>query len=258
MTERYLDSIPLSRLIVVAESAARRAGDLLKEGFYHYKTIRQKSSYHDVVTQFDTASEVLILETIQKEFPSHAFITEESGILGDIDTAITWIIDPIDGTWNFSRQIPSFSISIAVTFQGDVHLGVIYNPLVNEWFIAEKGQGAHMNGTPIAISPVPQLQEAGISASLRLLDRLAPHCGVLRRCGSAALDTCYVAKGGIEALVEHSLSPWDIAAGKLIVEEAGGIVTTLDNKPLSLTKPQSILVATPRIHPQILELLHGN
>lgn len=253
--ELLVNDIPISTLESVAISAILRASDIAKEGFYSSLTIQEKSGPHDVVTQFDREAEHAIIETISNTFPDHAFLGEETGSRGVPASAITWVIDPIDGTWNFARQIPSFGCSLAAMYQNTVYVGVVIDPIANELFVAKKGYGATMNGKKLSISPRSTLSESGISLRIEMLKSVPENLGVLRRSGSAVLDMCYVAKGSLEGFVDHSINIWDFAAAMLIVQEAGGIVTTLNNTPLLLdpAKKQSIIATNGLIHKELLK-----
>lgn len=237
----------------VAISAILRASDIAKEGFYATLAIQEKSGPHDVVTQFDQQAEHAIIETISKAFPHHSFIGEESGTRGNPSSEITWIIDPIDGTWNFARQIPSFACSIAAMKNFEVILGVVMNPIAGELFIAKKGHGATMNGKPLRTSHRSHIAHSGVSLRMELV-RGFPHFGVLRRSGSTVLDMTYIAKGSLEGFIEKEASLWDFAAAMLIIEEAGGMVTTLNGERLSLntTEKQSIAASNGIIHKELL------
>ena len=253
--ELLVNDIPISTLESVAISAILRASDIAKEGFYSSLTIQEKSGPHDVVTQFDRAAEHAIIETISKTFPNHSFLGEETGLRGIPHSEITWVIDPIDGTWNFARQIPSFGCSLAAMYQNEVYVGVVIDPIANELFVAKKGYGATMNGKKLSISSRSHLSESGISLRIEMLKSVPSHFGILRRSGSTVLDMCYVAKGSLEGFIDRNISIWDFAASMLIVEEAGGLVTTLDNEAplLDPTKKQSIIATNGHLHKELLK-----
>lgn len=253
--ELLVNEIPLSTLESVAISAILRASDIVKEGFYSSLTIQEKSGPHDVVTQFDKAAEQAIIDTISQTFPDHAFLGEETGIRGIPNSQITWVIDPIDGTWNFARQIPSFGCSLAAMYQNTIYVGVVIDPIANELFVAKKGYGATMNGKKLSISSRSSLLESGVSVRIDMLKHVPSHIGVLRRSGSTVLDMCYVAKGSLEGFMDKTINVWDFAASMLIVQEAGGTVTTLDNKTplLDPLHKQSIIATNGLIHKDLLK-----
>ena len=253
--ELLVNDIPLSALESVAVTAILRAADIVKEGFYSSFTIQEKSGPHDVVTQFDKEAEYAIIDTISKTFPSHSFLGEETGIRGILHSQITWVIDPIDGTWNFARQIPSFGCSIAAMYENAIYVGAVIDPIANELFVAKKGHGATMNGKQLSISTRSHLSASGISLRMEMLKSIPSNLGILRRSGSTVLDMCYVAKGSLEGFIDRNINLWDFAASMLIVEEAGGKVTTIDNKPplLDPTKKQSIIATNGHIHKELLK-----
>jgi myo-inositol-1(or 4)-monophosphatase len=253
--ELHVHDIPVSMLESVAVSAILRASDLVKEGFYSALSIQEKSGPHDIVTQFDKAAERAIIDTIRNTFPNHAFIGEEGGIQGVSSNTVTWIIDPIDGTWNFARQIPSFGCSIAVMYNQVVYVGAVIDPIANELFVAKKGYGSTMNGKKLSVSQTANLKGSGVSLRVEMLKKL-PHndIGVLRRSGSTVLDMCYVAKGSLEGFIERGINIWDFAASTLIVQEAGGTVTNLDKTQTLLdpTRKHSIIATNGLIHKELL------
>jgi myo-inositol-1(or 4)-monophosphatase len=253
--ELLVNDIPISKLESVAISAILRASDLVKEGFYSSLSIEKKSGPHDLVTQFDKEAEKVIIETISSHFKDHAFLGEETGMTGIFDNKITWIIDPIDGTWNFARQIPSFGCSIAAVQNGETVVGAVIDPIASELFVAKKGYGATMNGRKLGISQIKDLSESGVSLRIELLKSIPSNLGVLRRSGSTVLDMCYVAKGSLEGFIDKNINVWDFAAAMLIVKEAGGMVTTLENKApiLNRNTKQSIIATNGYLHKELLK-----
>lgn len=219
-----------------ARQAAQAAGDFLTEkiGTLQESDIHNKTAF-DFVTQIDKASEHLIINFIKSRHPEHQFLAEEMHRAQA--GGYRWIIDPLDGTSNYIHNIPIYSVSIALQHDDDIILGVVYNPNQNEWFTAEKGKGAFLNDVPIHVSqtrdPGRALLATGfpyrtkhlLNTYLNSLTSLFSEYGGIRRIGSAAIDMCYVACGRFEAFWELNLHPWDIAAAKLIIEEAGGRVT---------------------------------
>lgn len=261
-------AIPLVELEQIAIDAARAAGTLLRENFNKAKTLRFKEGIHNIVTDSDLTSEQLIIETIRRHFPDHAVLAEEGGE-HTTSSAYRWIIDPLDGTVNFAHGIPIFSVSIAVEFSGTVVAGVVYQPVLDELFTARRGGGAFLNGRTIEVSHCARLADAFLVTGFpyniasfpeyrdwhfpALVRRGIP----IRRLGSSALDLAYVAAGRFDAFWEVGLQPWDVAAGVLLVTEAGGRVSTYDGSPHVLTT--STIVATNGIiHNEFIAFLRGN
>lgn len=220
----------------IAVSAARRAGGLILQYYRRGDTGRvQRKAENDYVTEADQRAEALIIEEIHRVYPDHAIQAEESGSSGAADTV--WIIDPIDGTTNFMRGMPHFCVSIGVQIEGVMEHAVIYDPVKDELFTADRGAGALLDGRRIRASQNHRLRNALLSTGfsyrkngdirtyLPTFNRLLSASGDIRRTGSAALDLAYVAAGRLDGYWELGLAPWDMAAGMLIVEAAGGIVS---------------------------------
>lgn len=255
-----------SALTALAIQAALRAGSELKKGFEGALSIEHKSGKHNLVTQYDLISEEIITSMIEKTFPSHSILAEEGGEKNNHDE-ITWIIDPLDGTVNFAHGIPIFSISIAASIKEDILCGIVYQPLLSELFIAEKGKGATLNGRPLRVSSQKNFEEAFLATGfpyhvdtnpLGCIDHICAglHLGLpIRRLGSAALDLCYTAAGRYDGYFEASLKPWDLAAGKLIVQEAGGNVSTYDGDKRRLYSDGSVLATNGHLHSRIIQFL---
>ncbi len=239
----------------VGLAAANRAGDLLKAGFYSDLDVKIKSHKHDLVTQYDQKSEELIVSVIKDFFPHHAFVGEELGINGSIKQNIYWVIDPIDGTWNFARQIPSFAVSIAACYEDQTLLGICLDPISGELFIGRRGKGATMNGKSLKVSTASQLEDCGISFGMSVGVNAIHEIALIRRSGSSVLDLCYVAKGALEGFINHNQSVWDFAAAKLIVEEAGGVVTTFEGNPvpLDIARTHTIIASNGIIHKELTQ-----
>lgn len=248
-------NIPLSDLEHAGLAAANRASDLLQAGFYADIDVKTKSGKHDLVTQYDQKSEALITATLKEFFPDHAFVGEEMGIQGDTKNTIYWVIDPIDGTWNFSRQIPSFAISIAACYQNKAYVGICLDPISKELFIAKRGGGATMNGKALKVSATKELEDSGISFGTSVGVHAIHKIALIRRSGSTVLDLCYVAKGALEGFINHNQRAWDYAAAQLIVEESGGLVTTFEGRPLPLTleAPNTIVASNTIIHEELIK-----
>lgn len=242
----------MNTILQTAIEAAQKAGALLKSGFGTHFSISSKSQIHDLVTEYDLKSETCIIDTIRSAFPDHQILTEESGHhISDGD--ITWIIDPLDGTVNFAHGIPLFCVSIAAMKGNDILCGVIYAPMTDELFIAEKEKGASVNGNPCKISSQSSLKHAflvtGFPYSVKdnpehCIEHFAHIVGMglpIRRLGSAALDLAYIAAGRFDGFWEVSLQPWDMAAGALLVREAGGIVIDYSGNTLNVLHASSII-----------------
>ena len=246
----HLDA--MNALLQTAIDAAQKAGTVLKEGFRTDYTISSKSQIHDLVTEYDHKSEAIIIETIRSSFPDHQILTEESGHHAS-DGDITWIIDPLDGTVNFAHGIPFFCVSIAAIQGTDILCGVIYSPMTDELFTAEMGEGAFLNGQSYKVTKQTSLLHSFLVTGfpysvkenpLHCIDHFAHIVGMgipIRRLGSAALDLAYVAVGRFDGFWEVALQPWDMAAGALLVKEAGGIVIDYSGNDLNVMKSSSII-----------------
>lgn len=241
---------------------AHEAGAILRQRYGKHHQIDKKGVI-DLVTEADYQSEKFILSSLQRDFPDHTIVTEEAGRLEGMN-AHCWYIDPLDGTVNFAHHIPIFSVSIAYSVEGKVLMGVVYDPMRDECFSAVQGEGAHLNNAPIKVSDVKELTDAllvtGFPYEIRTavennLDHFAyfaTHAQAVRRLGSAALDLCYVAAGRFDGYWELLLKPWDLAAGSLICQEAGGIITDLNGGPGFLQQPCSLIAANKVIHQRLL------
>jgi Archaeal fructose-1,6-bisphosphatase and related enzymes of inositol monophosphatase family len=229
--------------------------------------IKYKEGRNNLVTEADEASEKAIIEVIKKTYPDHHILTEESGDLPQ-QSEYKWIIDPIDGTINFAHGIPINCISVAVEKSGEMILGMVYNPHMNELFFAERGGGATLNGKPIKVSSETDAMKSCLvtgfpytyiheqNGPLQVFERLITEGVPVRRLGAAAIDLCWVACGRLDGFYEHRLQPWDSAAGFLIVEEAGGKVTDFDGNPYSPYQHR-ILATNGLIHEQMLKVIHN-
>lgn len=249
------------------ESLARRAGAVILAGFGAHHHIQYKGVI-DLVTEMDHQSETLLLNEIRSQFPHHQVITEESGSHAG-DACCRWYIDPLDGTINYAHGLPIFCVSIAYEAEGQLRLGVVYDPSREECFTAERGRGAWLNGRPIRASATQELDQSllvtGFPYDIRTnpennLDnyaRFALRTQAVRRLGSAALDLCYVASGRFDGYWEISIKAWDVAAGALIAAEAGAAVTNASGGEDFLSPPQTILAANPTLHAQMLQLLQS-
>lgn len=229
--------------------------------------VSNKEGVNNLVTEADHASEKAILSVIQNKFPDHQILAEESGKLVQ-DSTYKWIIDPIDGTVNFAQGIPLNCVSIGVEYEGEIILGTVYNPHLNEFFIAEKGKGATLNEKPIRVSdktetiksclvtgfPYTYINEP--NGPIEVFERFVRKGVPVRRLGSAAIDLCWVACGRLDGFFEQKLEPWDSAAGYLIVEEAGGKVTDFSGEKYSVYQ-HKILATNGKIHAEMLDVING-
>lgn len=245
---------------------ARGAGEILRAGYGKQHNIVQKGRI-DLVTEVDHRSEAYLMEQIRERFPGHTIEAEESGL--QAGTAREhWYIDPLDGTTNYAHHIPIFCVSLGFAIAGKVQLGVVYDPLRDECFSAQRGKGAWLNGSPISVSETGIFTQSLLSTgfpyevgpdgrdNLEHFTHFTRLTQGVRRMGSAALDLCYVAAGRLEGYWELTLKPWDLAAGALIVEEAGGRVTRVDGLADYLTPPFSILAGNPTIYARMQEEMH--
>jgi myo-inositol-1(or 4)-monophosphatase len=244
---------------------AKAAGQIALDGYHRNHTIGYKGET-DLVTEVDHASEKLLMESILGNFRDHAIITEETGVIkGSVDHC--WHIDPLDGTINYSHKVPLFAISVAYQYQGKLQLGVVYDPSHNECFSAERGKGAWLNGEPIHVSDCPDLQHSLLVTGLphdepdrfklerrmSIFGKLTNISQGVRRLGSAAIDICYVACGRMDGYWEERIHSWDIAAGSLICQEAGAVVTTLQGNPDYFHPPYGLVASAPGIHKALLK-----
>jgi myo-inositol-1(or 4)-monophosphatase len=247
------------------ESLARQAGSILRAGYGKQHQVRFKSPI-DLVTEIDHQSEQFLISEIHSKFPNHQIIGEETGV-HEGDACCRWYLDPLDGTVNYAHGVPIFAVSIGYMEDGQMRLGVVYDPLRDEAFTAELGKGAWLNGVPIHASGTQLLSQAllvtGFPYNIHVtpkdnLDnyaRFSKTAQAVRRLGSAALDLCYVACGRFDGYWEISLHAWDLAAGILIAAEAGARVTDLSGEGTALQPPFSVIAAPPEIHRQMLEVM---
>jgi myo-inositol-1(or 4)-monophosphatase len=253
-------------MIQLAIDVALEAGKFLRQSIGNIKTIETKLGQEtNLVTEIDKKSEELIIGMIRKKYPDHDFLAEESGS-HDQKSEYRWIIDPLDGTLNFTHGVPLYSVSIAVEHRGEIIAGVVYEPNLGELFTAEKGKGAFLNQKPIRVSKVDRLIESMIVTGFPYTIRDNPGNAVqhfvnmlmsaqgIRRLGSAAVDLAYVACGRFEAFWEVTLSPWDMAAGVLLVQEAGGRFTDFHGAPSTVYNKQ-ILATNGLVHDKLVDVL---
>lgn len=249
-----------------AVSLAKEAGLFLKENLNKRHEIKYKGEIN-IVTAEDKASEAMIMERIRREFPAHDIMSEESAFL-DSGAEYRWIVDPLDGTTNYAHGYPVFCVSIALQRKGEIVLGCIYNPMLDELFTSESGSGAFLNGEEIRVSSVTDFSRSflatgfpydlrqGGNNNLNYFIGLAKRTLAIRRAGSAALDLAYTAAGRFDGFWELKLNPWDTAAGILLVREAGGEVSEISGQRYSLQSP-SLAATNGLIHSEMIRVLAG-
>ena len=255
----------MREILELAITIARETGSLQRERFAEPRQIETKSSAIDLVTDVDRASDQLVLEYITSQRPDDEILIEETGA-HEGRSGLRWIVDPLDGTTNYAHGFPHFAVSIAVERDGVRELGVIYDPMKDELFSARRGRGALLNGKPIAVSQVGELERALLAtgfaydvhrAKFDNLDHFArfiKRAQSVRRAGSAALDLAYIACGRFDGFWELELHPWDVAAGLLLVDEAGGTSSDLVGGPVPASGNR-LVASNGRLHPQLLEVL---
>ena len=249
----------------VAIDAARAAGQLLRRELRAVRTIAFKGTPTNLVTEMDARAEALVIERLRQHFPDDAILAEESGARAG-RSGRRWIIDPLDGTTNYAHGLPIFAVSIGLEAAGQLVLGVVYDPNHDELFVAERGDGAVLNGVPLAVSTTATLDAALLTTGFPYDVRENPRNNLaeyaafslrargVRRMGSAVIYLAYLAAGRIDGYWELRLGAWDVAAGALLVEEAGGRITDLDGGPLDLAKP-AVVASNGLIHDQMLAVL---
>jgi len=227
----------------------------------------QSKGVNDFVTEVDQHAEAVIVETILAAYPGHGILAEESGrALGAKDSEFLWIIDPLDGTTNFIHGFPVYAVSIALAHRGVVQQAVVYDPTRNDMFYSSRGRGAFLNDRRLRVSKRTRLNEALIGTGfpfrkgdnfkryVKMFEEVMQSCAGLRRPGAAALDLCYVAAGWYDAFFETGLSPWDIAAGSLIITEAGGLIGNFTGEADFLYQ-REVVAGNPRIYGQLVQML---
>jgi len=251
--------------VAAATEAARLAGEVLMNRSGMTKIEYKDSARKNLVSNIDREAEKTIVSYLSEHWPDHQILGEEGGE-NRKNSPYKWIIDPLDGTTNYVHGFPFFSISIGLEYKGVIQAGVVFEPARNHLFSAEKGSGARMNGETLSVSKVRRLSEAllvtGFSYQARTDQKenfenfyhFSRAAQAVRRTGSAALDLCYLASGFFDGYWELNLSPWDTAAGSLIVEEAGGRITTFDGNPYSIYAKE-ILASNGQIHGEMIEVL---
>ena len=233
------------------DEAIQAAGAIILQRFQGDFVIDHKDGVNNLVTEVDKQAEAAIIAIIHREFPDHTILSEEAGLL-DQHSGYVWFVDPIDGTVNFAHGIPICCVSIALRYEADLILGAVFNPMMKELFYAEKGGGATLNGAPIHVSKKEDFARACLVTGfpygmpghgdhpLKVFERAIMRGLPVRRLGSAAIDLCWVACGRFDGFWEYNLSPWDIAAGYLIVAEAGGVITDFEGTPYDVFDKETL------------------
>lgn len=261
-----MDDLSPTRLRDAAGEFAREAGAIVLEGFGRQHAPERKGRI-DLVTEYDRRSEERLLALIAARYPRHAVLAEESGAHARGEGArVRWILDPLDGTTNFAHNYPFFAVSVGVEVDGEMAAGAVYDPVRDELFAAARGAGATLGGRPIRASACGRIEDAllvtGFPYDVRehpdrhlpLFQDFLVHAQGVRRDGSAALNLCYLAMGRFDGFWEGSLSAWDVAAGSLLVREAGGVVTDYGGGPFRIEGRQ-VCAAGPALHPRLLEVI---
>lgn len=256
----------LQNFLEIATEAALAAGAVLESFCGKLSDIQEKGRSGDLVTEADKASEAVILEILNRHVPDHAILAEESGKLGNASSKYLWAIDPLDGTTNYAHQYPFACVSIGLLIEGIAQIGVIFDPFSNELFRAAKGLGATRNRRAIAVSQISELTKSllvtGFAYDRRETtdNNYAEFCHLthltqgVRRSGSAALDLAHVACGRLDGYWERGLSPWDVAAGVVILSEAGGEVTAYDGGAFEINSGR-VLATNGKIHGELSDAL---
>jgi myo-inositol-1(or 4)-monophosphatase len=254
--------------LTTAIEAVVRAGDVMMSRVGGDVHVAKKGTI-DLVTEVDIAIETMFRKMIGERFPEHAILGEELGGSATAPAGPCWVFDPIDGTTNFAHGLPIFCSSLALEIDGVAEVGAVYDPNRKELFTAERGGGAWLNGVPIHVSAAATLVDAmlvtgfpydvhgRVEEIVGLFARFVGQARAVRRLGSAAIDLCYVAAGRMDGFWERDLKPWDVAAGALIVSEAGGAVTNMQGEPFT-SRGQHVVAANPLLHPAMLEVIRSH
>ncbi len=253
----------------IALRAARKAGDIIVRASEQLDLIEvENKGANDFVSEVDRAAEKEVIFHLSKAYPDHAFLGEESGATGNPDSEYRWIIDPLDGTTNFLRGIPHFAVSIACEYRGKIEHGVVVDPVRREEFVASRGRGAQLNGRRMRVSKRANLDTALIGTGIPFLERQAQYLPAytevlktlaggsagIRRAGAASLDLAYVAAGRLDAFWEPGLSAWDIAAGSLLIREAGGLLSDF-NGDAGYMESGNVVAGNPKCFKAVLQVV---
>jgi myo-inositol-1(or 4)-monophosphatase len=257
-------------MLTIAVKAARQAGKIINRASLDVGQLRVSTKQqNDFVTEVDRAAEAAIIDVLHTTYPGHAILAEESGSSGDAKAEYQWIIDPLDGTTNFIHGFPQYAVSIALAHRGVLTHGVIYDPGRNELYTASKGAGAFLNDKRLRVSKQPKLEASliGTGFPYRMFDHADAYIAIfreltqktagLRRPGAAALDLAYVAAGRLDGFWEFGLSPWDMAAGALLIMEAGGLVSDLGGESNYLATG-NIVAGSPKVFAQLLQTIQAH
>ncbi len=258
----------LHPMLNIAIKAARAAGAIINRASLDIERLQVTAkSHNDFVTEVDQAAEQAIIDIIREAYPGHGILAEESGrTQGAKHSDFVWIIDPLDGTTNFIHGFPVYAVSIALAWRGQVQQAVVYDPTRNDLFYASRGKGAYLNDRRIRVSKRTRMLDALIGTGfpfrkgdnfqryMKMFEDVMVQCAGLRRPGAASLDLCYVAAGYYDGFFETGLSPWDVAAGSLMITEAGGLVGNFTGEPDFLYQ-REIVAGTPRIYGQLVKTL---
>lgn len=260
----------LNKAQKIAILSALQAGKRLKNMFVTPGRIKfSLKSKHQVVTAADIMAEKIILHQIKKNFPTHDILSEEVGFIDFTSTDYLWIVDPLDGTTNFTMKNPIFSTAIALAYKGEVVLGVIFAPLLNELYVARRSQGAYLNGKKIKVSAVRDLtkgfhtycygtkKDVSGGTAVRYYRKMFMQGNEIRQLGAATIECARVAQGITESIVIPGVHAWDVAAGALLIREAGGKVTDFKNQPWTL-QSKDIVATNDLVHKKLLHIIHGS
>jgi myo-inositol-1(or 4)-monophosphatase len=258
----------LHPMLNTAITAARAAGKIINRAALDIERVQVTAkSHNDFVTEVDQAAENAVIDVLLQAYPGHAILAEESGrSRGAKDSEYLWIIDPLDGTTNFIHGFPVYAVSIALAFRGKVEQAVVYDPTRNDLFYASKGRGAFLNDRRLRVSKRTRLAESLIGTGfpfrkgdnfkryVEMFEQVMQHCAGVRRPGAAALDLCYVAAGWYDGFFETGLSPWDVAAGSLMITEAGGLIGNFTGEADFLYQREAV-AGNPKVYGQLVQML---
>jgi myo-inositol-1(or 4)-monophosphatase len=254
----------MSDYLKTCERAARAGGMVLLDWVGRFAAREKAQS--DLVTEADLASQEEIRRILLSVYPDHGFLGEEGGGGGPENAEFRWLVDPLDGTTNYVHRVPHYCVSIALERRGELLCGAVFDPISRECFTGEAGKGAFLNGQKLAVSSVERIEQAVAAVSLppkvqpgsrdlAELTRITVACQAIRRTGSAALNLCYLAAGRFDAYWGGNTKPWDIAAGALMIREAGGLITGTDGGPLCLNDSRFVAASTKTLHEEMLRLV---
>jgi len=260
----------MNPMLNVAIQAVREASHVIVKSLERLDHLNvSEKGHNDFVSEVDQIAEQKIIEVLLKTYPDHKIIAEEGGIVSEGSDNYTWIIDPLDGTTNYLHGLPHFAISVAVMYKDKFEYAVVYDPLMQEWFTASRGGGAFLNDRRIRVSSEKRLSNALIGTGfpfrnpqhfkpyMNTFEAIFPKTSGVRRAGSAALDLAYVAAGRLDGFWEMSLKPWDIAAGALLIKEAGGILSDFGGEPNYMDSGQ-VVAGNPKVYKALLQMIQSN